>query len=324
MPSPAPAVDGLLLLGFGGPTPGCCQRRDTCPRTPGCEAECFVAGILGDNPARMGRIHEVVHHYQATGGGFSPYNELTRAQADALEAELARRGAPMPIELGLRHWRPWTRDGLEALRARGSRRVGLLVMAPHQSSVSWDWYLKHAAEAAEAIGPESPDLVAVVPPWWKMPGYITACAARLREATAGWSAERVAAAELIFTAHAIPQPVESTSPYRRQHEETARLIADAFGHPAHRVAYQSQPSDSRVPWSAPTIEAAIDQAKAAGAADVVVLASGFLVDHTEVLFDLDIEARERAVGLGMGFARARCVHDHPAFIAGLADLVLGL
>ena len=319
-----PSIDGLLLLGFGGPTPGCCGRRQVCPKTPGCEAECFVAGILGDNPARMGRIGEVVHHYQATGGGFSPYNELTQAQADALGAELAKRGAPMPIELGLRHWKPWTRDGLAALQAQGSRKVGILIMAPHQSSVSWDWYLKHAAEAADAIGETAPELVAVVPPWWTAPGYIAASAARIREATAGWSAERFAKAALIFTAHAIPQPVESTSPYRQQFVESARLIAEALGHPAHRIAFQSQPSDSRVPWSAPAIEHVLPELPATGATDVIVQAAGFLVDHTEVLFDLDVEAKEQAATLGLTFTRARCVHDHPAFISGLADAVMAL
>ena len=317
-------IDGLLLLGFGGPTPGCCGRRAVCPKTAGCEAECFVAGILGDNPARMGRIHEVVHHYQETGGGFSPYNELTTLQATALAAELAKRGSPMPVELGLRHWQPWTRDGLAALYAAGSRRVGLLIMAPHQSSVSWDWYLKHAAEAAEILGANSPDLVAVVPPWWTMPGFIAASAARIREATVGWSTERFATSELIFTAHAIPQPVESTSPYRQQFAESAKLIAEALGHPRHRIAFQSQPTDSRVPWSAPTIEAEISAAHAAGARDVVIQACGFLVDHTEVLFDLDVEARAQCAGLGLGFTRVRCVHDHPAFISGLADAVLAL
>jgi ferrochelatase len=324
MPDRASAIDGLLVLGFGGPTPGCCGRRATCPKTPGCEAECFVAGILGDNPARMGRIDEVVHHYQSTGGGFSPYHDLTKQQAGALGTALAARGRAMPVALGFRHWTPWTRDGVAELYAAGCRRAAVLILAPHQSSVSWDWYLKHAAEAAEALGERAPELVAVVPPWWTMPGYISANAAELRAATAGWSSERIAAASLIFTAHAIPQPVESTSAYRQQFVESAQLVAAAFGHPGHQIAFQSQPTDSRVPWSAPTIESAIDAAHAAGARDVLVQALGFLVDHTEVLFDLDVETRERSHGLGLTYTRARCVHDHADFINGLADAVVAL
>jgi ferrochelatase len=312
--------DGLLLLGFGGPTPGCCGRRATCPKTPGCEAECFVSGILGDNPARASRIAEVAEHYRHF-GGFSPYNELTQRQADALRAELQKRGCPLSVACGYRHWTPWSIDALRSLHEAGCSRAVVLIMAPHQSSVSWDWYLKHAAEAAEKLGTATPQLIGVVPPWWAESGYVTAIVDRVREATRGWSAERFAAAELIFTAHAIPQPVESTSPYRKQFAESADLAAKALGHPQHAIAFQSQPGDSRIPWSSPTIEQAIEEAHKRGKKDVVVQAAGFLVDHTEVLYDLDVEARHLADKLGITFTRAACVHDHPAYIAMLADRV---
>jgi ferrochelatase len=111
-------IDGLLILGFGGPTPGCCQRRPACAKTPGCEAECFVAGVLGDNPARAARIAEVAGHYHHF-GGFSPYNELTERQAAALQAELLRRGRRLHIACGYRHWRPWAVDALRALGELG-------------------------------------------------------------------------------------------------------------------------------------------------------------------------------------------------------------
>ena len=313
-----PMRDGLLLLGFGGPTPGCCGRRATCPRTPGCEAECFVAGILGDNPARVARVNEVASHYHDF-GGFSPYNQLTAAQAEALGAELARRGRNVPIACGYRHWTPWTKDALAELGRQGCTRVLALIMAPHQSSVSWDWYLKHAAEAVEALGAGAPALVGVVEPWWNRPGFIAALAGRVREATVGWSPERFAAAELIFTAHAIPEPVARTSRYCQQFAETAHLVAEALGHPRHTVAYQSGPGDSRIAWTGPDIVPVVQAAHAAGARDLVVQAAGFLVDHTEVLYDLDVEARGEAARLGVGFTRAACVHDHPAFIAMLAD-----
>jgi ferrochelatase len=313
-------TDGLLVLGFGGPTPGCCGRRPTCAKTPGCEAECFVAGILGDNPARAARIAEVAGHYHHF-GGFSPYNQLTERQASALADELARRGRPLAVACGYRHWRPWSIDALTTLQQAGCRRAVILIMAPHQSSVSWDWYLKHAAEAAEQLGAQAPALVGVVQPWWAEPGYITAVADTVRQATAGWSAERFAAAQVIFTAHAIPQPVERTSPYRAQFAETAALSATALGHPQHVIAFQSQPGDSRVAWSSPSIEQAIEDAHRRGVRDVVVQAAGFLVDHTEVLYDLDVEARQLADRLGVTFTRAACVHDHPAFIAMLADRV---
>ena len=313
-------TDGLLILGFGGPTPGCCGRRAVCPKTPGCEAECFVAGILGDNPARAARIAEVTGHYQHF-GGFSPYNQLTVRQAEALRAELTRRGQALTIACGYRHWAPWSIDAIRELSQAGCSRAVILIMAPHQSSVSWDWYLKHAAEAAEKFGSAAPALVGVVQPWWKEAGFITATAETIRSVTVGWSAERFAAAELVFTAHAIPQPVESTSPYRQQFAETAALAASALGHSEHAIAFQSQPSDSRVAWSSPTIEHAVEDAHRRGKRDIIVQAAGFLVDHTEVLYDLDVEAKELADKLGITFTRAPCVHDHPAFIAMLADRV---
>ncbi len=318
------AIDGLLLLGFGGPTPGCCKRRPECPQTPGCEAECFVAGILGDNPARLKRVHEVADHYRITGGGFSPYIPLTQRQADSLSAELRRRGQALPVVCGYRHWTPWAIDGLRQLRDQGCRSIGLLILAPHQSSVSWDWYLTHAAEAVDKLTTEGGAPIAIggiAAPWWERPGHITAIADQIRNATSGWSAERFANAALIFTAHAIPQPVEVASPYRQQFAENARRVADLLGHRRHAIAFQSAPSDSRVPWSAPTIEAALDTAKAAGATDAIVQAAGFLVDHTEVLYDLDHEAKAHAAAIGIGFTRATCVHEHPAFIGTLADAV---
>ncbi len=311
---------GVLLLGFGGPTPGCCERRATCPRTPGCEAECFVSGILGDNPARARRVAEVAGHYRQL-GGFSPYNQLTSLQAEALRTELERRGRPLQVACGFRHWRPWSSDGLRELRARGCERVVLLVMAPHQSSVSWDWYLKHAAEAAEQLGAKAPQIVAVAEPWWNADGFVSAIADRLREATATLVADRRARAELVFTAHAVPQPVESTSPYRRQFAETSLLAAAAFGHPEHRIAFQSQPGDSSIPWSSPDILSVIEDAHRRGVKDIILAAAGFLVDHTEVLYDLDIDAKHLADRLGITLHRARSVHDHPLFIALLADRV---
>jgi ferrochelatase len=316
-------VDGVLMLGFGGPTPGCCERRADCPRSPGCEASCFVSGILGDNPARQARVVEVVGHYQRL-GGFSPYNRLTRAQADALEAELARRGRSLPVACGFRHWRPWAVDGVAELRQRGCREAAVLVMAPHQSSVSWDWYLSHAAEAVAAAGAEAPRLAAVVPPWWREPGFIRGIADAVGAAVQGWSAQRFTQAALVFTAHAIPEPVALRAPYSRQFAETAALAAQASGHPRHRIAYQSQPSDSSIPWTGPDILATIDALAAEGVREVVLAAAGFLVDHTEVLYDLDYEASARARSHGIAYTRARCVHDQPSFIAMLAERVLAL
>lgn len=312
-------IDGILALGFGGPTPGCCGRRgDACNYQENCghEARCFVSGILGDNPARQGRVESVAQHYLHF-GGFSPYNELTEKQALALQNELISRGHGIPVVCGYRHWKPYGPEALETLVEKGCRNIALLIMAPHQSTVSWDWYIKYAAESAEELGERAPQLSAVVDPWWNHPGFIEAGADRILDAAPDLDDNDA----LVFTAHAIPQPVETTSPYRRQFEETARLIAERLGHPEHRIAFQSAPDDSRVPWSSPDILDVLDELKAAGRKRVIIQAAGFLVDHTEVMFDLDVEAKEKADELGIEMVRVPCVHDHPAFIRTLADKV---
>lgn len=301
-------TDGLLIAAFGGPQPGCCGRRVDCSRGPGCEAPCFVSGILGDDPAQAGRVAEVVGHYRHF-GGFSPYNRLAAAQAAALQRELLRRGREIRIELGFRHWSPWISEACS--RLAGCGRVAGLVLAPHAAARSTEAY-RSAATLPDIRWNGS---------FHDHPGMAAAVADRLREATQGWSAQRLADAVLLFTAHAIPQPAERASGYRALVEASAALASAAFGKPAHRIAYQSAPATSAVPWSSPQILQALDACKAEGVQDVLVQPIGFLVDHIEVLYDLDIEAQQHAQRLGLHLTRAATAGDHPAFVAALADTV---
>jgi ferrochelatase len=159
----------------------------------------------------------------------------------------------------------------------------------------------------------------VLEPFYRQPGFIRANADRLRECTAQWSPERFAAARLIFTAHAVPEPVAKTSRYVEQVRESAALVAAAVEHPEHHVAFQSAPPPGGVVWTGPDIIEAVEAAARDGVKDVLVQAVGFLVDHTEVTYDLDVEAGHRAQELGLRLSRASCVHDHPDFIATLAN-----
>jgi ferrochelatase len=301
-------TDGVLLAAFGGPQPGCCGRRPDCVRGPGCEAPCFVSGILGDDPAQAGRVAEVVSHYRHF-GGFSPYNRLAAAQADALRGELARRGREVQVELGFRHWTPWIAEASQ--RLAGCARVVGVVLAPHAAGRSTDLY-RSAAARSDIVWAAS---------FHDAPGLAMAVADRLRQATLGWDAGRLDRAVLLFTAHAIPQPAERASGYRDLVATSARLAALAFGKPVHQIAYQSAPAESRVPWSTPSLAEALARARAAGAEDVLVQPIGFLVDHMEVCYDLDVEGQRLAAGLGLRLTRAATVGDHPAFIGALADTV---
>ena len=302
------------MVGFGGPTPGCCRRFNECPG----EAFCFVSGIFGDNPARKGRVDEVVEHYRHL-GGFSRFNEITQAQADALGAELARRGINLDIRVGYDHWMPHIADKVAEIEGD----FIVLVMSPHQSSVSWDSYLRRVAEGLDALPePRRPRWAGVCEPWWNKPGFIGAYADRVREAADSIGADLAdRATGLLLSAHAVPMPVVRTAPYQRQIDETASLLARAVNSSNWIVGFQSAPTDSKIPWTEPYLDSAIGQLKQRGAARVIAAPIGFLCDNVEVVYDMGIEAGNKASSLGLDFASAQAVNTHPAFIALLADQV---
>ena len=314
MSCPAPA---LLMVAFGGPTPGCCERFTPCPG----EAHCFVSGILGHNPARRQRIAEVAAHYGEL-GGYSEFNAYTRKQAEALAAELGSRGLDVPTWCGYHHWRPYVRDVVAEMKTAGVREMLVLIMAPHQSSVSWDLYLRIVGEGIEQAGAGAPRVIGVVEPWWNEAGFTEAIADRISEASRREGIELCAPdTALLLTAHAVPESLSRTAPYCRQIEETAALVAAQLGGPGYRVAYQSQSGDSTVPWTQPMVEDVIAAYAEAGKSTIVSHAIGFLCDNVEVLYDLGVEGRRCAAEHGVRFVRAESVHSHPAFIRMLADRV---
>ena len=307
----------LLMVAFGGPTPGCCERFTPCPG----EAHCFVSGILGHNPARRRRVTEVAAHY-ADFGGYSPFNDYTREQAEAVAAELAARGLEVPVWCGYHHWRPYVRDVVSEMKTAGVREMLVLVMAPHQSSVSWDLYLRIVGEGIEQAGDGAPKVIGVVEPWWKETGFTEAIADRIAEAGNREGIDlRAPETALLLTAHAVPESLSRTAPYCQQVEETAAGVACRLGGPDYRVAYQSQSGDSTVPWTQPVVEDVIAAYAAAGKSTIVGNAIGFLCDNIEVLHDLGVEGERCAAGHGLRFVRAESVHSHPAFIRMLADRV---
>ena len=305
--------DSILLVAFGGPTPGCCNQYDPCPS----EAFCFVEGIVGTSPSRADRLKEVAAHYEHL-GGFSPFNELTANQAEALRPALAERGIDVPVYTGFRHWSPYVREVIPQMVKNGHRDILAIIMAPHQSKVSWDWYQQTVAEAVDSLEGEKP-IVNYVEPWFRSEGYITAITENIREACSDLGRSEFENAALVFTAHAIPQSVARTSPYTRQLNRTAGLAAKRLGRELFDVAYQSGPANSSIPWTQPDINALIYERYRKRVDTVIVSPIGFLCDHVEVLYDLDYEARATAERYGLNFIRAATVGTHPSFIDMLAE-----
>ena len=305
--------DSVLLVAFGGPTPGCCQKynKDACPG----EAYCFVEGIAGEAESQRERVKDISAHYVKL-GGFSPFNKLTFEQATALEIALQKRDLSLPVYAGFRHWTPYLKEVIAEIVQKGHRKILGIIMAPHQSQVSWEWYQQTVAEGIDAVDGEKP-MIDYLDPWYTHRGYVDAIAEIIKTAC-GNKLER---AELVFTAHAIPQLAADTSPYTQQFGKTGEAVAQEIGKTRFGLAYQSAVENSPIPWTQPDINDWIKARKAEGVDTVVASPIGFLCDHVEVLYDLDIEATETAAACGVDFIRAGTVGSHPKFINMLADFV---
>ncbi len=310
------ACDSVLFVAFGGPTPGCCGRREPCPGT---EAACFVHSIVGDHPAAQARVADVAAHY-AQLGGFSPFNDLTLQQVRGVTARLKTQGIHVPIYVGMRHWTPYIQDVLRTMADQGLRHILAVILAPHQCFASWEWYQQTVADGIAALG-DGDIQVAYLEPWYTHVGYITAIADYVREAYALLGPERAQHAALLYTAHSIPTSMAAQAPYTQQFAATAAAVTQSLGRQEYRLAYQSQAHGTPRPWLQPDISDAIRQAQHDGYRDVLVSPIGFLCDHVEVLYDLDIEAQHTAAACGVTCVRAKTVGTHPAFLAMLSELI---
>jgi ferrochelatase len=298
--------DSILLLAFGGPT----RPEDIRP---------FLDNVLRGRPVSQERYDAVIQHYIEVGGA-SPIGRLTEAQAEALRAQLKREGPDLPVFVGMRHWHPFINDTLGAMAGRGLRRAIGIVLAAHPSQSSREAYFGAVAEAQRRVGPNAP-AVEFVEPWYEHPLFIEVLAGRLRAAREQVPRERRDQSALLFTAHSIPKGMSDESGYERALRATADLVAEAAGAGDWKLVYQSRSGTSQEPWLEPDVCDAIADEARRGAADVVVAPIGFVSDHVEVLYDLDIEARSAAIDHGLGFHRAATAGDHPAFARLLATLV---
>ena len=305
--------DSVLLVAFGGPTPGCCQKydSDTCPG----EAYCFVEGIAGAAESQVERVKDISAHYIKL-GGFSPFNELTFKQAETLENALQARNLPIPVYAGFRHWTPYLKEVIAEMAQKRHRKILGIIMAPHQSQFSWEWYQQEVKKGIDALDGEKPT-IDYLDPWYTHRGYVGAIAEIIKSE----SGDKLERAELVFTAHAIPQSAAANSPYTQQFGKTAEAVAEVIGKTRFSLAYQSEVESSPIPWTQPDINDWIKARKEEGIDTVVASPIGFLCDHVEVLYDLDIEAAETAEACGIDFIRAGTVGAHPKFINMLADFV---
>jgi ferrochelatase len=299
--------DAVLMIGFGGPE----KPEDIRP---------FLGNVTRGRRIPPARLEEVAHHYEQIGGR-SPLNELTFGQARALEETLRKRGSPMPVFVGMRNWHPYLADTIRGMAAAGVTKAVGLIMALQQSDSGWNQYRRNVEEALADAG--VPLDLRYAPPAFDHPGFIEAAARRVGECLERVPDGRRADTALIFTAHSIPMSDPLVDRYMAQLRECAERVADRAGHSRWRLAYQSRSGRPQDPWLEPDINDVLRELADGGMNQVVVAPIGFLCDHVEVLYDLDFEAARTAKGRDLTMHRAGTVHDDPAFIDALADLVTG-
>ena len=305
MPDP---IDAVLLIAFGGPE----GPDDVFP---------FLQHVTAGRGVPPERLRDVAGHY-AHFGGKSPINEQMRAAADALAAGLAASPQlnALPVYLGNRHWHPFLAESLRRMAADGIGHALGLIMVGFQCDSSWQQYQEAVTAARDEIGPGAPAIV-YGPPFCTQPLFLDATVARVRDALAEIPPARRASAALAFTAHSIPATMAADAPYEAQLRAIAQRTAERLGHERWSLVYQSRSGRSQDPWLEPDICDHLGALHAGGVRDVVVAPIGFLSDHVEVLYDLDTEAGQRAVQLGLNMTRARTVGGHPLFHEMLLEVV---
>jgi ferrochelatase len=293
---------GVLVMAYGTPA----SPEDV---------ERYYTMIRHGHPAPPELLQELQDRYAAI-GGISPLLAITRAQLEGVAAALeAAEPGRFVAALGQKYTAPFIEDGVEELLALGVERIVGLVLAPHYSTMSVKQYADRAAAAAAGRVP-----VSVVRSWHLEPGYLDLLAGYVTDAIG-----RVGGAEgceVLFTAHSLPERVlKDGDPYPGQLAETAAALAERVGVERWSVAWQSA-GRTADPWIGPDVLEVLRERSAAGARAVVVCACGFVADHLEVLYDLDIEAQDVADELGLRFARTDSPNADPSFTRTLAGVVL--
>ncbi|HLI31601.1 MAG TPA: uroporphyrinogen decarboxylase [Solirubrobacteraceae bacterium] len=299
---PAPPY-GVLLMAYG--TPATIDRLSE-----------YYTHIRHGNPPHPAQLQALAARYEAI-GGLSPLLEITREQASGLQQLLsAEAGATVPVVLGMKHAQPFIEDGVAELLGRGVRNALGLVLAPHYSALSIGEYIDRARAASDARLE-----IDFVRQWHRSRGYVDLLAERLRSALAGLTERERADVEIVFTAHSLPERILAHGdPYPGQLQATARAVAAALRLERYQVAFQSA-GRTEERWLGPDILQAMSEAAAGGRSAVLVCPAGFVSDHLEILYDLDIECREHARTLGIGFARTELPNADPQFLEALAEII---
>lgn len=291
----------VLLLAHGAP-----ERLEDIPE--------FLLHVRGGRRLPDEAVQEIIHRYSLIGGG-SPLLRWTRQQADALAARLRA-----PVHIGMRNWKPFIADAVAELARDAVRQAVAICLAPHNSRTSVGLYRQRLEEAIAAA--QADVRVHFVESWHDHPLLIQALAEKLRTGLARAEAAAGARVPVLLTAHSVPEKtIADGDPYDQQVRETAARVAAAAALESWRLAYQSQGMTPE-PWLGPRVETEIDALAAAGCRHVFLAPIGFLCDHVEILYDIDIFFRDCARQRGLTLWRSESLNDSPLLTEALASIAL--
>ena len=327
--------DAILVVSFGGPE----KHEDVIP---------FLENVLRGRNVPRERMLAVAEHYYHFDGK-SPINQQTRELIAAIEKELALHGPKLPVYWGNRNWHPMLADTLRQMKNDGVRRALAFVTSAYSSYSGCRQYREDIARAQAEVGEGAPE-VEKLRVFFNHPGFLEATEERIREALgslpasqeeqksksppfgvhlrAGFLAKPARNGapndiQIVYVAHSVPLSMATTSDYVKQLEEVRRLSSAALGITNDALVYQSRSGAPGQPWLEPDILDYLRDVKAKNLADGVVIAPiSFISDHMEVLYDLDIEARQLCDSLGLPMARAKTVGVHPKFVRMIRELIL--
>ncbi|SRR5579872_885657 len=299
--------DAILLVSFGGPE----SRDDVIP---------FLENVLRGKHVPRERLLAVAEHYYHFDGR-SPINAQTRELISALSTELEEHKIKLPIYWGNRNWHPLLPDTLRKMKEDGIRRAIGFVTSAYSSYSGCRQYRENILGAQQEAGPDAPH-VCKIRAFFNHPAFIEAMVERVQDALQAVPSRVGQNVQIVYVAHSIPVSMADSSDYVRQLEEVRRLVSSALGHRNDALVYQSRSGAPGQPWLEPDILDYLREVKAKNLATAVVIAPiSFVSDHMEVLYDLDIEARQLCEKLGLPMARAKTVGIHPKFIGMIRELI---
>lgn len=298
--------DAILVVSFGGPE----SKEDVIP---------FLENVLRGRNVPRERMLAVAEHYYHFEGK-SPINQQTRELIAAIKDELAQHGPNLPVYWGNRNWHPMLADTLRQMKQDGIKRALAFVTSAYSSYSGCRQYREDIARAQAEV--EGAPQIEKIRPFFNHPGFIEATEDRLRDAITEIPQDARTNLQVVYVAHSIPLSMATTSDYVRQLEDVRKLVSDGIGIKNDALVYQSRSGAPGQPWLEPDILDYLRDVKTKNLSAVVVAPISFISDHMEVLYDLDIEARQLCESLNLSIARAKTVGVHPKFIAMIRELIL--